>query len=426
MAAPLAERVRPRTLGEVVGHVSILAPRAPLRVAYERGRPYSMVLYGPPGTGKTTLARLLAQACGQDFVALSALASGVREIKDLEERGRAARDQGQALLVFIDEIHRYNRAQQDALLRPLEEGTIILIGATTENPAFALSAALLSRLRLHGLEPLSAAEIMGLLQRALAAPEGLAQAVDCSPQAAAAIADAADGDARRALGLLELAADLALSSGSTLIDDDMVRQAAGAQYRRFDKGADLLYDQISALHKAVRGSSPDGALYWLARLLDGGCDPRYVARRLVRAASEDIGNADPRALSLALDAWVALDRLGRPEGELALAQAAVYLASAPKSNAVYKAFKAAQKDVQAQGTAPVPVHLRNAPTALARSLGHGRDYRYPHDEPEAYAAGVSYFPDGMKNPRYYEPTDRGLEMRIAERLARLRQRDRDA
>ena len=425
MRTPLAERLRPRTLVEFVGQESLLAADAPLRVAYQRGHPYPMILYGPPGSGKTTLARLLAQASGEEFVALSALSSGVRELKDLEERGREARDQGRGLIAFIDEIHRYTRAQQDALLRPLEEGTVVLIGATTENPAFALTAAILSRLRLHVLEPLTEQDLRALLDRALEAPEGLARAFTASDEALAFIAELADGDARRALTLLDMAAELAEEAGAGVIEEPHVRRAAGTRYRRFDKGGDLFYDQISALHKAVRGSSPDGALYWLARLLDGGCDPRYVARRLVRAASEDIGNADPRALTIALDAWQAFDRLGRPEGELALAHAAAYLASAPKSNAVYRAFQAAERDVRTHGTRPVPAHLRNAPTNLARSMGHGRDYRYPHDEPEAYAAGVSYFPDGMRPAVYYEPTDRGLEARIKERFTRLRVRDRE-
>ncbi len=425
MRTPLAERLRPRTLVEFVGQESLLAADAPLRVAYQRGHPYPMILYGPPGSGKTTLARLLAQASGEEFVALSALSSGVRELKDLEERGREARDQGRGLIAFIDEIHRYTRAQQDALLRPLEEGTVVLIGATTENPAFALTAAILSRLRLHVLEPLTEQDLRALLDRALEAPEGLARAFTASDEALAFIAELADGDARRALTLLDMAAELAEEAGVGVIEEPHVRRAAGTRYRRFDKGGDLFYDQISALHKAVRGSSPDGALYWLARLLDGGCDPRYVARRLVRAASEDIGNADPRALTIALDAWQAFDRLGRPEGELALAHAAAYLASAPKSNAVYRAFQAAERDVRTHGTRPVPAHLRNAPTNLARSMGHGRDYRYPHDEPEAYAAGVSYFPDGMRPAVYYEPTDRGLEARIKERFTRLRVRDRE-
>ena len=424
MSTPLAERLRPRTLADFVGQAALLAPDAPLRIAYERGRPYPMILFGPPGSGKTTLARVLAQATGGEFVALSALTSGVRELKDLEERGRDARAAGHSLVAFIDEVHRYSRAQQDALLRPLEEGTVVMIGATTENPAFALTAALLSRVRLHVLEPLTVSDLGEVLRRALKAPEGLAGAYTASEEALALIAELSDGDARRALSLLETAAEQAREAGVAVIDEAHVRRAAGTRYRRFDKGGDLLYDQISALHKAVRGSSPDGALYWLARLLDGGCDPRYVARQLVRAASEDIGNADPRALAVALDAWQAFDRLGRPEGDLALAQAAVYLAAAPKSNAVYRAFAAATEDVRTHGTQPVPAHLRNAPTALARAQGHGRAYRYPHDEPEAYAAGVSYFPDTMAGAVYYEPTDRGLEARIRERLTRLRARDR--
>lgn len=418
--------MRPQVLADFVGQAELLAPGAPLRVAFERGHPYPAILYGPPGTGKTTLARLLAQAPGHQFMALSALTSGVRELKALEDQGREAKAQGLRLVVFIDEIHRYSRAQQDALLRPLEEGLVVLIGATTENPAFALSSALLSRVRLHGLKALAGEELIELLSRALVSADGLGAEFVCAPPDLAFLAELADGDGRRALALLELASDLAASEGLTTLDEGLIKRAAGSRYRRFDQGGDLLYDQISALHKAVRGSSPDAALYWLVRLLDGGCDPRYVARRLVRAASEDIGNADPRALTIALDAWQAFDRLGSPEGELMLAQAALYLASAPKSNAAYKALQAARHDVATQGTRPVPNHLRNAPTTLARSLGHGRDYRYPHDEPEAYAAGVSYFPEGMTPVRYYEPTDRGLEAKIAERLARLRLRDQKA
>ncbi|MDA8389548.1 MAG: replication-associated recombination protein A [Gammaproteobacteria bacterium] len=424
MAAPLPERLRPQVMSEFVGQVELIGPGTPLRTAYERGRPYSTILFGPPGSGKTTLARLLAQAASAEFVALSALQSGVRELKGLEEQGREVAARGGRLVAFIDEIHRYTHTQQDALLRPLEEGTIILIGATTENPAFALTSALLSRVRLHVLKPLAAAELSLLIERALSAPEGMGGALSCRDAARAFIAEWADGDGRKALALLELAAELAAEAGGTEITADHVAAAGGDRYRRFDKGGDLFYDQISALHKSVRGSDPDAALYWLVRLLDGGCDPRYVARRLVRAASEDIGNADPRALGLALDAWEAWERLGSPEGDLMLAQTAVYLASVPKSNAVYKALQAAQADVRKGGTASVPAHLRNAPTAFARSLGHGRHYRYPHDEDEGYAADVRYFPDDMESRSYYVPTDRGLELRIGERLTRLRARNR--
>lgn len=422
---PLAERLRPQVLAEFVGQPQLLAPGAPLRVAYEQGHPYPAVLAGPPGSGKTTLARLLARAGGGEFMTLSALTSGVRELKALEEDGRRIAASGGRLMVFIDEIHRYSRTQQDALLRPLEEGTVILIGATTENPAFALSSALLSRLRVHLLEPLTPSELRILIDRALLSPVGLGGRFTCDETSRVRLAELADGDGRRALSLLELAADIATSDTVTMISADIIQRAAGPRQRRFDKAGDLLYDQISALHKAVRGSAPDAAVYWVARLLDGGCDPRYVARRLLRAASEDIGNADPRALAIALDAWQVFDRLGSPEGELAIAQAAIYLASAPKSNAVYKAFAMAQADVADAGTQPVPAHLRNAPTALARAQGHGRDYRYPHDEAEGYAAGVSYLPDGMEPRRYYVPTDRGLEIRIGERLERLRRRDQE-
>ncbi|MHB1565361.1 MAG: replication-associated recombination protein A [Acidiferrobacter sp.] len=425
MTQPLAERLRPQTLAEFVGQSQLLAPGAPLRVAYERGHPYPAILAGPPGSGKTTMARLLARAGGGEFMTLSALTSGVRELKSLEEDGRRLAALGARLVVVIDEIHRYNRAQQDALLRPLEEGTVILIGATTENPAFALSSALLSRLRVHLLEPLAVSELRTLIDRALLSPAGLAGRFTCDEAGCAQLAELADGDGRRVLALLEVAADIATSEGAVALNADLIQRAAGSRQRRFDKAGDLLYDQISALHKAVRGSAPDAAVYWVARLLDGGCDPRYVARRLLRAASEDIGNADPRALTIALEAWQTFDRLGSPEGELALAQAAIYLASAPKSNAVYKAFGLARADVADAGTRPVPAHLRNAPTALARVQGHGRDYRYPHDEAEGYAAGICYFPDGMEPRRYYVPTDRGLEIRIGERLERLRARDKE-
>ncbi|CDI03643.1 putative polynucleotide enzyme with nucleotide triphosphate hydrolase domain [Candidatus Competibacter denitrificans Run_A_D11] len=424
---PLADRLRPRHLNEFVGQDHLLAPGKPLRVAIERGQPHSMVLWGPPGTGKTTLAELLANACQAEFIRLSAVMAGVREIRMAVEQAQALwRAEARRTVLFVDEVYRFNKAQQDAFLPYVEDGTLTFIGATTENPGFALNNALLSRVRVYALGSLDAVAIQQVIVRALHDPQrGLADRWSLTEIAQAQLAHAADGDARRALIWLELAAELAQARDITL-ESALTEVMSDGAGRLFDRGGDLFYDQISALHKAVRGSSPDAALYWLARMLDGGCDPLYIARRVARMASEDIGNADPRALQLALNAWAAQERMGSPEGELAIAQAVVYLAVAPKSNAVYTAFAAARRDVARHGTLEVPAHLRNAPTPLARELGHGEDYRYPHDEPGTYAAGECYFPEVLREARYYRPTASGLEGRIGEKLERLRELDRQS
>ena len=426
---PLADRMRPRRLDDYAGQGHLLAPGKPLRQAIEEDRLHSMVFWGPPGTGKTTLARLIANYCGAQFLSLSAVLSGVKDIRVAIEQARQARDgQGRRTVLFVDEVHRFNKSQQDAFLPHIEDGTIFFIGATTENPSFELNNALLSRVRTYVLKSLTEDDIAHIIDRALTDSEqGLGgRDLTIDPAARAVLAKAADGDARRALNLLEIAADLAESGadGAGRIGTDTIVEVTSQSLRRFDKGGDYFYDQISALHKSVRGSDPDAALYWFCRMLDGGCDPVYIARRVVRMASEDIGNADPRGLSLALAAWDTYERLGSPEGELALAQAIVYLAVAPKSNAVYKAYNQAMSVARESGSLEVPMHIRNAPTKLMKELGHGDGYRYAHDEADGYAAGERYLPEELGDLRFYQPVERGLEIRIRERLAELRQRDR--
>ena len=413
--APLAERLRPSSLDEVIGQSHLLGPGKPLRVAFEAHRLHSMILWGPPGVGKTTLARLMAGAVDARFITLSAVLAGVKDIREAVEQAQAARTTGRGTVVFVDEVHRFNKAQQDAFLPHVESGLFTFIGATTENPSFEVNSALLSRSTVHVLKPLDEAEMRQLLQRA----QALLGAPLLTPGAETRLVAHADGDARRLLNAYDNA--VAAAGPVAALDEALLERTLGELLRRYDKGGDQFYDAISALHKSVRGSDPDAALYWLARMLDGGVDPRYVARRVLRMASEDIGLADPRALQLSLQAAEVYERLGSPEGELALAQAVVYLAVAPKSNAVYTAWKAVRAWVKQDGTRPVPDRLRNAPTGLMKALGHGQGYRYAHDEAGGFAAGERYLPDGLEDLRFYEPVSRGLEIRIAERLAQLRE-----
>ncbi|HEY2685460.1 MAG TPA: replication-associated recombination protein A [Steroidobacteraceae bacterium] len=422
---PLADRLRPQTLEEYVGQSHLLGEGAPLRRALESGHPHSMILWGPPGTGKTTLARLIAKGARAEFVSLSAVQAGIKDIRAVVEQARSLRGERDTVL-FLDEVHRFNKSQQDAFLPYVEDGTLIFIGATTENPSFEVNNALLSRARVYVLKSLTAADLDRLMSRALEDVErGLGEKhVQIDQEARELLLAAADGDARRLLNLLETAADLAVPvPGGHKLDLDTTRAVIGSTYVRFDKGGENFYDQISALHKSVRGSDPDAALYWLCRMLAGGCDPMYIARRAVRMASEDIGNADPRALTLTLEACAVYERLGSPEGELAIAQAVIFMACAAKSNAVYAAFNAAMADAQKLGSLEVPLHLRNAPTRLMKELGYGKEYRYAHDEPGGYAAGERYFPEGMSEKRYYVPAARGLEIKIGEALAARRSRD---
>ncbi len=423
-AVPLAERLRPKTLGEVIGQKHLLAPGKPLATAFASGQLHSMILWGPPGVGKTTLARLMADAFAAEFVALSAVFSGVKDIREAIGRAEATRTgSGRRTILFVDEVHRFNKAQQDAFLPYVEGGLLTFIGATTENPSFEVIPALLSRAAVYVLQPLSEDEMGELLERSR---QRAVPALCFSDNARARLIGLADGDARRLLNLLEQIDTAAATSDVTTIDGDFVEQTMAQTLRRFDKGGDTFYDQISALHKSVRGSSPDAALYWFCRMLDGGADPRYLARRVIRMAWEDIGLADPRAARIALDAAETFERLGSPEGELALAEAVLYLAMAAKSNAGYVAYNAARSFIGSDGSRPVPAHLRNAPTRLMKHLGYGKEYRYAHDETEAYAAGENYFPETMPSVEWYRPVARGLEIRIGEKLAHLRERDRRA
>lgn len=431
---PLAARMRPETLDAYIGQSHLLGDSGPLRRALQSGHLHSMIFWGPPGSGKTTLARLIARCVDAHFIQLSAVLSGVKDIRAaIETAQKQGAVSGKSTLLFVDEVHRFNKSQQDAFLPFVEDGTVVFIGATTENPSFELNNALLSRARVYTLKPLDQEAICRIIRNALEKDTHLrARKLQLGEEGINLLAGFADGDARRALNFLEILGDIAevpnddATGDSVSVTEEMITAVASQGGHRFDKGGDIFYEQISALHKSVRGSSADAALYWLGRMLEGGCDPLYIARRIVRMASEDIGNADPRALQLALNAWDVMERLGSPEGELTLAQAVVYLACAPKSNAVYKAWKAVSADVSQSPSYEVPMHLRNAPTGLMKNMGFGKDYQYAHDHQDAFVPGENYFPEPLAERRYYVPENRGLEIQIAKKLDELRQRDKQS